>query len=99
MHEYYWSFTFFQYKEAKMTKSERRWLVVLVIITVIAAIPIIVLNAFILRDMIGNRFNFRRQRNHVCYDIFENCSYDSSAKRDEVLTTLGVELDPMAAEV
>ncbi len=82
-----------------MTKSERRWLTVLVVITVIAAIPIIVLNILILREMIGNRFNFGRQRNHVCYDIFENCSYDFAAKRDEALTTLGVEFDPMAAEV
>ena len=82
-----------------MTKSERRWLTVLVVITVIAAIPTIVFNAIILREMIGNRFNFRRQRNHVCYDIFENCSYDLSAKTDEALTTLGVELDPMAAAV
>lgn len=82
-----------------MTKSERRWLIVLVVITVIAAIPVIVLNTLILQEMIGNRFNFRRQRNHVCYDIFENCSYDSAVKRDEALTTLGVELDPMTAEV
>ena len=82
-----------------MTKSERRWLTVLVVITVIAAIPTIVFNAIILREMIGNRFNFRRQRNHVCYDIFENCSYDLSAKQDDELTTLAVELDPMAAEV
>ncbi len=82
-----------------MIKSERRWLTVLAVITAIAAIPTIVFNAIILREMIGNRFNFRRQRNHVCYDIFENCSYDSSAKVDGALTALGVELDAMAAEV
>lgn len=82
-----------------MTKSERRWMIFLVVITAIAAIPVIVLNTLILREMIGNRFNFGRRRNHVCYNIFEECSYDPYAKIDEALTALGVELDPMTAEV
>lgn len=84
-----------------MTKSERRWLIVLTVMTALAFIPIFILNLLIMEQAIHDGFKetfFGSQNDHYCYDIFEDCC-SGSVNIEEIINGLGAEIVSSAAEV